>query len=256
MFIPLTINNALKGESWPNLLIAGDTAEVFYLLSMASALEANVFLADTGIKKPLREFPCHRDNLRDRANVYYDFFDGRIGAGIVRRMDAVMCATDELRPWARLFHVPFLGIRHEPGGIWLGFEGLIPCLPKKDESTIAGLIAGFVETCRGPYATSTVKAFIDHTGEAAMYPGGECLKSDKKIIPQESSFSAWDGVGELLKDREYIALENEMIDSLQEDRKLVELGVPELDVLAISGNGETKYVELTGDLTRVFDGLF
>jgi len=32
--------------------------------------------------------------------------------------------------------------------------------------------------------------------------------------------------------------------------------VPELDVVIIERRGKQKYVELTGDLARVFDGLF
>jgi hypothetical protein len=58
MFIPLTINQ--RREGLPNVLVAGDTAGIFYLLSHLTALEINVFLADTGIRRPLREFLGHR----------------------------------------------------------------------------------------------------------------------------------------------------------------------------------------------------
>ena len=171
MFIPLTINNALRGESWPNVLIAGDTAGIFYLLSMASSLEANIFLADTGIKKPLREFPCHRGDTKDRANVYYDFFDGRIGAGIVRRMDAILCASYDLKRWSRLFQVPSACIWHDASGSWAEFEGATPALPCQGEgSAMTGLIAGFVRACRGVYGYSTVRVLVNKQGEVQAFP--------------------------------------------------------------------------------------
>ena len=256
MFIPLTINDALRGESWPNVLIAGDTAGIFYLLSMASSLEANVFLADTGIKKPLREFPCHRGDTKDRANVYYDFFDGRIGAGIVRRMDAVLCASYDLKRWSRLFQVPSASIWHDASGSWAEFEGATPALPCQGEgSAMTGLIAGFVRACRGAYGYSTVRVLLDKQGEVQAFPAIGERHGTQKLIPVESTYSAWDDVNEVLEDGQWLSLENGIIEPPMEERKLIELGIPELDVLSIGSMGETRYIELTGDLARVFDGL-
>jgi len=131
MFIPLTINQ--RREGLQNVLIAGDTAGIFYLLSHLTALELNVFLADTGISRPLREFPCHRGASKDRANVYYDFFDGGIGAGIPRRMDAVLTTSCDLKRWTRRFEVPAVHLWQDASGTWLEFEGTAE-RPKKDRS--------------------------------------------------------------------------------------------------------------------------
>jgi hypothetical protein len=255
MFIPLTINNALRGESWPNILIAGDTAGIFYLLSMASTLEANIFLADTGIKKPLREFPCHRGDTMDRANVYYDFFDGRIGAGIVRRMDAMLCASYDLKRWSRLFQVPSACIWHDASGSWVEFEGAMPAMPCQD-GAIMSLIAGFVQACRGLYVRSTIRVLVNKEGEVQAFPDIGSWHGDEKLVPEESTYSAWDGVNEVLEEGQWLSLENGIIEPPMEERKLIELGIPELDVLSVGDNGETRYIELTGDLARVFDGLF
>ena len=257
MFIPLTINNALKGESWPNILIAGDTAGIFYLLSMASSLEANIFLADTGIKKPLREFPCHRGDVKDRANVYYDFFDGRIGAGIVRRMDAILCASYDLKRWTRLFQVPSACIWHDDSGSWAEFEGAMPVMPCQGEGgAMIGLVAGFVRECRGLYRHSTVRVQVNKLGEIHAFPAAGSWHGSQKLLPEESTYSAWDDVNEVLAKGQWLSLENGIIEQPMEERKLIELGIPELDVLFVGCTGETRCIELTGDLARVFDGLF
>ena len=257
MFIPLTINNALRGESWPNVLIAGDTAGIFYLLSLASSLEANIFLADTGIKKPLREFPCHRGDTKDRANVYYDFFDDRIGAGIVRRMDAILCASYDLKRWSRLFQVPSACIWHDASGSWAEFEGNAPVAPCPAEGgAMTGLIASFVGACRGLYVRSTVRVLVSTSGEIQAFPVAGSWHGNDKLVPEESTYSAWDGVNEVLERGQWLSLENGIIEPPMEERKLIELGIPELDVLSVGGQGETRYIELTGDLARVFDGLF
>lgn len=257
MFIPLTINNALRGESWPNVLIAGDTAGIFYLLSLASSLEANIFLADTGIKKPLREFPCHRGDTKDRANVYYDFFDSRIGAGIVRRMDSVLCASYDLKRWSRLFQIPSACIWHDASGSWAEFEGAAPATPCPAEGgAMAGLIASFVHGCRSLYICSTVRVLVNTQSEIQVFPSAGGWHGNKKLVPEESTCSAWDDVNEVLESGQWLSLENGIIEPPMEARKLIELGIPELDVLAVGGPGETRYIELTGDLARVFDGLF
>lgn len=259
MFIPLTINNALKGESWPNVLIAGDTAGIFYLLSMASSLEANIFLADTGIKKPLREFPCHRGDMKDRANVYYDFFDGRIGAGIVRRMDALLCASYDLKRWARLFQVPAATVWHDASGTWLEFEGAAPQAHEAinpGSGAMVAVVGSFIKACRGYYECQTTRALIDKAGVVQTFPESGSWPIKNKLVPEESTYSAWDDVNDLLQGGHWLSLENDIIEPPMEGRKLIELGIPELDVLAVGSAEETRYVELTGDLARVFDGLF
>ncbi len=248
MFIPLTINQ--RREGLPNVLIAGDTAGIFYLLSHLNAFEMNVFLADTGIRRPLREFPCHRAQSRDRANVYYDFFDGRIGAGVVRRMDAALTASCDLRRWTRGFQVPAIHLWQEAPGTWLELEG------RRHEvkgNSVGGLVSGFV-AARGPYECASSRVLVDREGAVHAYPAVEKWEPEK-LVPEESTFSAWDRAGDLLKGGWRLRLDDEAVDS-GEDRRLIEAGVAELDVVELERAGEHRYVELTGDLARVFDGLF
>ncbi|HTX44526.1 MAG TPA: hypothetical protein VMC61_07315, partial [Methanocella sp.] len=158
MFIPLTINQ--RREGLPNVLIAGDTAGIFYMLSHLTALELNVFLADTGIRRPLREFPRHRAGSKDRANVYYDFFDGRIGSGVVRRMDAALTTSCDLKRWTRGFQVPAIHLWQDASGTWLEFEGASPDIRGND---IGRLVSRFIGA-RGPYECASAQALIDREG--------------------------------------------------------------------------------------------
>jgi len=257
MFIPLTINQ--RRDGLPNVLIAGDTAGIFYLLSMLTAYELNVFLADTGIRKPLRDFPCHRGESTDRANVYYDFFDGRIGAGIVRRMDVALTTSCDLKQWTRLFKLPAIHAWQDASGTWLEFEGVQPELGPQDmanKSTVAGLISGFINAARGDYRCAASRALVDREGAVHAFPAVEKWEARKKLVPGETTFSAWDRAGEVLKKGESAAIDENVTIDHDVDVRLIELGVPELDVLAVKTPKETKYVELTGDLPRVFDGLF
>lgn len=249
MFIPLTINQ--RREGLPNVLIAGDTAGIFYLLSHLTGFELNVFLADTGIRRPLREFPCHRGASKDRANVYYDFFDGGIGAGIPRRMDVVLTTSCDLKRWTRHFQVPATHLWQDASGTWLEFEG-VDLSPEK--RTVGGLLGEFMASARKRYVPASFQALLDKDGALHAFPAVEKWESDK-ISPDESTFSAWDRACDLLKKGEKLAIGESVVDH-SEERRLIELGVPELDVVAIERSGKEKYVELTGDLARVFDGLF
>jgi hypothetical protein len=249
MFIPLTINQ--RREGLPNVLIAGDTAGIFYMLSHLTALELNVFLADTGIRRPLREFPCHRAESKDRANVYYDFFDGKIGAGVVRRMDVALTTSCDLKRWTRSFRVPAVHLWQDASGTWLEFEGVDICLEK---GSIGGLLAQFASVARTRYVPASSRALLDKEGELHAFPSVEKWEC-KKLVPEESTFSAWDRAGDLLKNGWHLALDDGTVDG-NEDRRLIELGVPELDVVDIQSDGKTRHVELTGDLARVFDELF
>jgi hypothetical protein len=248
MFIPLTINQ--RREGLQNVLIAGDTAGIFYLLSHLTALELNVFLADTGIRRPLREFPCHRGASKDRANVYYDFFDGGIGAGIPRRMDAVLTTSCDLKRWTRHFEVPAVHLWQDASGTWLEFEGTDR---RPEKGSIGDMLGGFISS-RGRYAPESSQVLLDKEGELNAFPAIEKWET-AKIAPGESTFSAWDRACDLLKGGERLLRNDGAIES-GEERRLIELGVPELDVVVIERRGKQKYVELTGDLARVFDGLF
>jgi hypothetical protein len=256
MFIPLTINQ--RRDGLPNVLIAGDTAGIFYLLSLLTTHELNIFLADTGIRKPLRDFPCHREESTDRANVYYDFFDGKIGAGIVRRMDIVLTTSCDLRKWTRWFRIPAVHMWQDASGTWLDFEGqqLDINLPKKtDKDAVSGLLSGFMNMSRKPYKCVSSRALASKDGVVSSFPCVE--KWDEVYMPEveESNFSAWDHSYELLNKGERIIMEDNTIE-YEGFHRLIESGVPELDILAIEVIGGTKYVELTNDLARVFDGLF
>jgi len=256
MFIPLTVNQ--RRDGLPNILIAGDTAGIFYLLSLLTAFDLNVFLADTGIRKPLRDFPCHRGESGDKANVYYDFFDGRIGAGIVRRMDVALTTSCDLKKWTRGFQVPAIHIWQDASGTWMEFEGrqLDIKLPKKsDKDVVSGLLSGFINSPHGQYKCISSRALASKDGVVSSFPSVEKWDNAHKPMLEESTFSAWDHASDILKKGESINLDESTID-YDEDRRLIELGVPELDILKIETSGQTRYVELTCDLARVFDGLF
>jgi hypothetical protein len=248
MFIPLTINQ--RREGLPNVLIAGDTAGIFYLLSHLTALELNIFLADTGIRRPLREFPSHRGQAKDRANVYYDFFDGGIGAGIPRRMDVVLTTSCDLKRWTRRFRIPAVHLWQDASGTWMEFEGT-DSAPK--DGSVGGLLSGFI-TGKDRYVQSSSQALLDKDGALHLFPSVEKWESEK-LVPEESTFSSWDRAGDILKGCKWIVLEEGVADH-NEERRLIELGVPELDVVLMECYGEKKCVELTGDLARVFDWLF
>lgn len=268
MFIPLNISDTLKSDGWPDVLIAGDTASVFYTLSLVSGCNARIFLADTGIDGPgpmeFQSGRCYRS--RDRADVYYDFFESpcKIGAGIVRRMDLVICtpSSHELADWAMLMEVPSICIKWDRDGVRLRYQGLDarPAKPPGSSSqigsTISGLLAGAIGSPTA--AGHTTDVFIDMDGAAHIRPPEQCARA-KQIVPEETCFSAWDDTGDVLKQDDVLELPgmNEKRSALDgHDVKLIELGVPELHILKIKSSGPTRYVELTGDLCRVFDGLF
>ncbi|WP_174591465.1 hypothetical protein [Methanocella conradii] len=250
MFIPLTINQ--RREGLPNVLIAGDTAGVFYLLSHMTDRDLNIFLADTGIKRPLREFPCHHREARDRANVYYDFFDGKIGGGIVRRMDVALTTSCDLKRWTRGFRVPSAHLSQDTSGTWIEFEGVHPSEVSKNP--IGGLISGLINGRHEAYRCATSRALIDREGVAHALPSIEQWP-DEKMAVEESTFSAWDRLGDLLKDGWRLTFDGRAIEG-KDDTRLVELGIPELGVVVFERMEKRKCVELTGDLARVFDGLF
>jgi len=201
VFIPLSINQ--KREGLKNIIIAGDTAGIFWVLSQLTMYPINLFLADTGIKRPLRDFPStsgRGDHEKERMNVYYDYFDAKVGAGIYRRMDAAILTESAKGDYELLevLKVPTVLVRMTEKGVeWVDLVGL---------------------------------TIIGDDGLRIIRPAvpGQYVK--------ESQTSAWDRM-------------NEEPDS----PRFIEQGYGELDIIK-DRNGDL--VEFTGDLARVFDGLF
>lgn len=271
MFIPLNINNANKIDVWPNVLIAGDTAGIFYLLSRLSHLEANIFLADTGVKgvTPV-EFRCGRSRKPDSANVYYDFFEGQgsIGAGIIRRMNFLLgtsCAR-HTGEWAKAFRVPSAYMELAEDMITLEFEGASPGPEGYDHGpagcTISEILSRFIYSPGRKYIEETYRACIDRSGASRIVPATFNGDIPPRIIPLETPYSTWDDIHEVLGDDETIVqdipgnVEKLKVSSIPGGVKMIELGVPELHVLRAERDGSMRFLELTGDLSRVFDGIF
>jgi hypothetical protein len=184
--------------------------------------------------------------------VYYDFFDGCVGAGVVRRMDVALTSSLDLKRWTRGFRVPAVHLWQDASGTWLEFEGA-----RQDShgGTIGSLVSGLVRS-RGPYELVSSRTLAGRDGAVHAYPDPEVERWDcAKITPEESTLSAWDLAGDLLEEGWRLEVNGELFDS-REGRKLIELGVGELDVVEVRNDDKIRHVELTGDLARVFDGLF
>jgi hypothetical protein len=268
MFIPL---NNVKENEWPNVLVLGDTASVFFLLSLLSAYKLNVFIADTGVDNalPLR-FRRGEKSVPDVAAAFYDFFDSpyRVGAGVLRRMDLVVYTVGRgyVSGWARRFRVPSAFMKRRTDGAIFELEGLLPDAgslagTRTIEGAITAVLLGLIDAAAsGRYAASTSIVTIDADGGGRVYPPAE-KKPPEKVVPEETAYSAWDGIVEVLQPGESAVID--MPDASGPVRvsasptagpKLIELGVPELHVLKIEGpNG--RCIELTGDAQRVFDGV-
>jgi hypothetical protein len=268
MFIPL---NSVKENGWPNVLAIGDTASVFFLLSLLSPYKLNVFIADTGVDSstPL-QFRRGEKSAPDVAAAYYDFFDSpyRIGAGVLRRMDLVIYATGRgyVSGWARRFRVPSAFMKRRPEGAIFEIEGMLPDASglagsRTTEGAIAAVLLGLVDAAAsGRYASTSSIVTIDAGGSGRVYPPAE-RKLPPKVVPEETACSAWDGIVEVLKPGESAIIDMpdasgpvHVSASPSPGPKLIELGVPELHVLKIEGPNE-RCIELTGDLQRMFDGI-
>jgi len=215
MFIPLTINQRRDGLQ--NVLIAGDTAGIFYALAELTSIPLNIFLADTGISRPLREFPCHRGAEADKANVYYDFFDGRIGAGIIRRMDCVITPSniDYVTEACKAYGIPLSVLKLQSGEV--------------QYNDLNGIV-------------------IFRDNDMYISRARDAIKQK----PAVTTFSAWDRCGEVLAYGDSVTLNDTTFDYTDE-RRLIELGIPELDILTVEPR--SRHMELSGDVARVFDGL-
>lgn len=262
MFIPLNVNEK-ENANTPRVLVSGDTAMAFYLLGQIASLNVTIFIADTGIAGtgPAGFRAGNGRRGPDRASVYYDFFDSPsgIGAGIVRRMDAVLLSSGEspLVRWARAFRVPLAVIGRESSGTSVIIEGAPVRLNSETGCPkLFDVLKSFIEASSAGYSPVSSKAFIDDSGEAS-FTSGNYSKPDCMIVPEESPYSAWDKTGDVLKPGETLTLDGRMITAFAGDQgvRLIELGVPELHVLRISGKEKERYMELTGDATRVFDGI-
>ena len=267
MFIPL---NNVKENGWPNVLAIGDTASVFFLLSLLSAYKLNVFIADTGVDSSLPlQFRRGEKSAPDVAAAFYDFFDSpyRIGAGVLRRMDLVVYTAGRgyVSGWARRFRVPSAFMKRRPDGAIFELEGLLPDAPglagcRTIDGAITAVLLGLVDAAAGRYVASTSIVTIDADGGGRIYPPAE-KKPPAKVVPEETAYSAWDGIVEVLQPGESAVID--MPDASGPVRvsasptagpKLIELGVPELHVLQIEGP-HARCIELTGDCQRVFDGV-
>jgi hypothetical protein len=268
MFIPL---NTVKENGWPNVLVIGDTASVFFLLSLLSPYKLNVLIADTGVdgSSPL-QFRRGAKSSPDVAAAYYDFFDSpyRVGAGVLRRMDLIVYTKSRgyILGWTRRLRVPSVFMKRRPDGAIFEVDGTLPdagsltgC--RTPEGAIPALLLGLVDAAsQGHYSESSSVVTIDGDGRGHVYPPAE-RKPAACIDPDETTFSAWDSVVEVLGPEESIVIDQpdasgpvRVSASLTPGPKLIELGVPELHILKINGPKE-RYIELTGDSQRVFDGI-
>lgn len=267
MFIPL---NSTDDNDWPNILIAGDTASVFYLLGLLSPFKLNVFVADTGVegRSPL-QFRSGRNNRKDVAGAYYDFFEApcRIGAGVLRRFDLLVHTTTDgyLQGWARLLRLPSVLVRFQSGGkILLELEGAVPgsgCISgsSDQDSSLTEVVLAFVDAAAyGRYRGIATPIAVDSQGTVQISPPVS-MKLPEMAVPVETKYSTWDYVEDLLKatGTRVVYADGETPLTMSAgtgNARMIELGVPELHILRCS-RPEEKYVELTGDLGRVFDEL-
>ena len=267
MFIPL---NSTDDNDWPNILIAGDTASVFYLLGLLSPYKLNVFVADTGVegRSPL-QFRSGRGNRKDVAGAYYDFFEApcRIGAGVLRRFDLLVYTTGDgyLQGWARLLRVPSMRIEFQGNGkATLELEGTVPgsgCVSscRDQDSALTEALLGFIDaSAYGRYRGIATQLSVDARGAVQINPP-TAVKLPEMAVPQETKYSTWDYVEDLLEatGTRVIYADGETplaISAGAGNARMIELGVPELHILR-SPKPELKYVELTGDVGRVFDEL-
>jgi hypothetical protein len=253
------------------VLVIGDTASVFFLLSLLNSYKLNVFIADTGVDSSLPlQFRRGEKSSPDVAAAYYDFFDSpyRIGSGVLRRMDLVIYTVGRgyLSGWARRFRVPSAFMKRRPDGAIFEIEGALPDMVnlagnRTIEGAMTTIILGLVDAATaGRYAASSSILTVDADGSGRIYPPAD-RKLPPKVVPEETTYSAWDSIAEVLQPGESAVLD--MPDasgpvlvsaSPTPGPKLIELGVPELHVLKIEGPNR-RCIELTGDRQRVFDDL-
>jgi hypothetical protein len=162
--------------------------------------------------------------------------------------------------------VPSAFLKRRPDGAIFEIEGALPdagglvgC--RASEGAIAALLLGLTGAARGGhYLESSSIVTIEGDGRGHVYPPAE-RRPVARVVPEETAFSAWDSLVEVLGPEESALIDMPDADgplrasaSLAPGPKLIELGVPELHVLKITGPRE-RYIELTGDAPRVFDGV-
>lgn len=268
MFIPL---NSTDDNDWPNVLLAGDTASVFYLLGLLSPYKLNVFVADTGVegRSPLQFRSGRNSTRRDVAGAYYDFFEQpcRIGAGVLRRFDLLVHTTTDgyLQGWARLLRVPATQARFsEAGKATLELDGVVPgsgCVSgcRDQDSALAEVLLACVDAAAyGRYRSVSTTFATDGQGSVHISPPVS-LKLPPMAVPEETKYSAWDYASDLISATGTTVLYAEGETQLAMSAgagsaRLIELGVPELHILRCGRHGD-RYIELTGDVSRVFDEL-
>lgn len=264
MFIPL---NSVIENDWPNVLVVGDTASAFYLLGLLSPLKLNVYVADTGVSgnSPLRFRNGPGRTGPDTAGAYYDFFESpeRIGAGTIRRTDMVIhSGTDSVSEWTRSLRIPLMSIKFLPVLTQVEIEGVTPDMEGLSrnltaESTLTALITGFINaSATGRYRAVATTLSLDSSGGARIEPP-RTVKLPMMIVPEETRHSAWDYVNDVLEPGESVVSDTGdvplAVTAGHGNPRLIELGIPELHIIKVR-NGKDRFVELTGDLGRVFDG--
>jgi hypothetical protein len=252
------------------VLAVGDTASVFYLLGLLSPFKLNAFVADTGVEgqSPL-QFRSGRSSRKDIAGAYYDFFEApcRIGAGVLRRFDLLVHTTTDgyLHGWARLLRIPSALIRfNDAGKASLELEGAVPgpgCVSgcRDQDSALAEVLLASVDAAaNGRYRCVSVSLIADEQGSVHITAPAP-MKLPAMAVPEETKYSAWDYTGDLISATGTTVLYTEGETPLTMaagagSARLIELGVPELHILRCGRQGD-RYIELTGDLSRVFDEL-
>ena len=181
MFIPL---NSVKENGWPNVLAIGDTASVFFLLSLLAPYKLNVFIADTGVDSSMPlQFRRGEKSAPDVAAAYYDFFDSpyRIGAGALRRMNLIVYTVGRgyVSGWARRFRVPSAFMKRRPDGAIFEIEGALPDAgslvgSRTVEGAISAVLLGLADAAAsGRYAASSSIVTVDADGSGRVYPPAE-----------------------------------------------------------------------------------
>jgi hypothetical protein len=176
-----------------------------------------------------------------------------------------MAMDDVSSDWCRFFHVPCVHVKYYANVIQLRFEGIVPRDMDRYECGEEEAIADLLLSCLRKYGYkyepgSVTEVEIEPMGVVSMHTGqSENIIRKEPLVPIETNFSAWDDINDILAEGEAISLEiqgHNAIEHSEEGLKLVEIGVPELHIIKVTGKDASRYIELTGDLMRVFDGIF
>jgi hypothetical protein len=127
------------------------------------------------------------------------------------------------------------------------------------DETLCQIIMRAVDAASTGYTATYSIIVLEQDGSEHLYPA--CEKTlPETVEPAETSLSAWDAVDTVLEPGESLTIgmgdvEPVRVTAGHGSPKLVEFGVPELHVLKIEGPSGSRYIELDGDVRRVFDGV-